>query len=75
VPNNFKPEISWNNEKTNEKLVVKTGGISDKGKERLLISRHPSKAAKRKVEEDEKEILEWNEDSGPKRICLTWKDE
>jgi hypothetical protein len=73
VPKNFQREISLENNKTNEKLVVKAGGMYEE-EERLLISRRPLKAAKRKIEEDEKEIFEWNEYIGPKRICLIGKD-
>jgi hypothetical protein len=56
-----------NNNKTNEKLVFKAG-VSE-GKETLLITRHSSKAAKHKIEEDEK-ISEWDFYKGDKRIYL-----
>jgi hypothetical protein len=70
VPGKFKQEISLNNNKTNEKLVMKA--TVSVGGERLLISRHSSKAAntKHKIKEDEKEILEWEHYRGDKRICL-----
>jgi hypothetical protein len=58
--------LSLNNDK-NEKLVVK----EEVSKQCLLISRRSSKAAKRKIEEDDKEILEWVQNRGPKHICLT----
>jgi hypothetical protein len=60
------------NNKTSEKLVVKVK--ANLSEERLLISRHPSKAAKRKIEEDEKEILKWDHYGGAKRICLDTSD-
>jgi hypothetical protein len=67
LPENFQQQISLENNKTNEKLVVKVKAG------RLLISRHSSKAAKHKIEEEEKEISEWKSygDNGPRRICLT----
>jgi hypothetical protein len=55
------------NNKTNEKLVVKAEVSC---KRRVLISRHSSKAAKRKVEEDEKEIFQWQRYSRRKQIHL-----
>jgi hypothetical protein len=70
VPKNFQLEISLENNKTNEKLLVKTqAGKYDS--QRLLISRHSSKAAKNKIEEEEKEITEWECYDGPRRIHLT----
>jgi hypothetical protein len=71
VPVNFQQQISLNNDKTNEKLVVKAE-VYEKGSDgnKLLISRHSSKAAKHKLEEDEKEVLEWEDYRGYKRICL-----
>jgi hypothetical protein len=59
-----------NNNKTNEKLVGKAGVSDGHGRETLLITRHSSKAAKHKIEEEEKEISKWNKDRGPKRIKL-----
>jgi hypothetical protein len=73
VPKNLQqPEISLDNKKTNEKLVIKAGaGKSEDQDKLLMISRYSSKTAKHKIEEDEKEILEWHNYRGPKRICLT----
>jgi hypothetical protein len=68
VPENFQQEFSLNNKKTNEKLVIK---LKVKPYEKiLLITRHALNAAKHKIEKDEREILEWNQYRGPKRICL-----
>jgi hypothetical protein len=77
VPRNHQQEISLNNNKTNETLVVKEGAerllilhgqrIYEKI---LLISRHSSKVAKHKIEEDEKEIFEWAHNKRTKRIKL-----
>jgi hypothetical protein len=71
VPENFQLKISLNNDKTNEKLVIKAGaGFHDE--QRLLLSRHSSKAAKQKIEEHEKKILQWNQYIGPpRRISLS----
>jgi hypothetical protein len=53
-------DISFENVKTNEKLVVKTG-IYDNGwmLQKLLVSRYPLNAAKSWIEANEKEIYEW----------------
>jgi hypothetical protein len=71
LPENFHPEIFLENNKTNEKLVVKAESDGS-----LLISRHSSKVAKNKIEEEEKEISEWRNYNGSRRICLTqqWND-
>jgi hypothetical protein len=72
LPENFKPEITLENNKTNEKLVVKVKAPARKyDAHRLLISRRSSKVAKNKIEEEEKEITEWSYYGGPRRICLT----
>jgi hypothetical protein len=74
VPKHFKPEISLENNKTNERLVFKAVSEGKEtviyGEQRLLISRHSSKDAKHKIEEEEKEISEWNKYRGPRRIYL-----
>jgi hypothetical protein len=76
VPKSFQQEISLNlnNNKTNEKLVVKAeAGLAGlrRYEQRLLISRHPSTAAKHKLEEDEKGIFEWDHFAeANKRICF-----
>jgi hypothetical protein len=51
-------DISFENVKTNEKLVFKTkSGASWKT---LMISRYPLNAAESWIEANEKEITEWN---------------
>jgi hypothetical protein len=73
VPKSFQLKISLNNNKTNEKLVVKAeaelAGLR-RYEQRLLISRHPSTAAKHKLEEDEKQIFEWDHYAEAKRISF-----
>jgi hypothetical protein len=76
VPKNYQQAISLKNDKTNEKLVIKSEAGLRQYEQSLLISRHSSKAAKRKLEEDEKEIFEWKSyrgyrERGDKRICFS----
>jgi hypothetical protein len=57
--------ISIDNVKTNEKLVIKTKSVGSWKK--LMISRYPLNAAKSWVESYEKEITEW--DTNHKDLC------
>jgi hypothetical protein len=52
-------DISIDNVKTNEKLVIKKANRGDVWEE-LMISRYPLNAAKSWIEANEKEIAEWN---------------
>jgi hypothetical protein len=57
------------NVKTGEKLVIKEAKFNERWIT-LLISRHPLKAAKKWIEANEEEILEWNADKLNRRIYL-----
>jgi hypothetical protein len=60
---------SAENAKTDEKLVIKEAEFKEWWI-KLLISRHPSKAAKKWVQANEEEILEWDADKLNRRIYL-----
>jgi hypothetical protein len=70
VPEDFQPEISLENNKTNEKLVFKAQA-GKHNKQSLLILRHSSNVDKNTIEEEEKEISEWDHYGGPRLIHLT----
>jgi predicted PolB exonuclease-like 3'-5' exonuclease len=53
--------ISLENDKTNEKLVIKTNVDDGEWKTwKLMIARYPRNAPKNWIEAKEKEIAEWN---------------
>jgi hypothetical protein len=71
LPNDFhsQEDICLDNGNTNEKLMAKmeesTGPYSDGYPDKedevvLLISRYPLDSTKRWIDENEKEVLEWN---------------
>jgi hypothetical protein len=62
-------DISFENVKTQEKLVVKTI-MHDLKWKMLLISRYPLNAAKKWIEANEKEIYEWNPEKLNRRINM-----
>jgi hypothetical protein len=55
-------DISIDNVKTNEKLVIKK--MKEDGERKWLISRYPLNAAKKWIETNEKEIYEWKWNNG-----------
>jgi hypothetical protein len=63
-------DISFDNVKTNEKLVIKmkAGGYWKRMK--LLIARYPLNAANNWIEANEKEMTEWNRENLERKIVL-----
>jgi hypothetical protein len=69
--NNQDIDISFENVKTNEKLVIKTK--SDGRWKKLMISRYPLNAAKSWIEDNEKEITHWSIEELYRKInILEW---
>jgi hypothetical protein len=66
--NNNVEDISFEDVKTDEKLVIKTKAEADYNGEwkTLMVSRYPLKATKNWIEANEKEIAEWTEWTGRK---------
>jgi ABC-type proline/glycine betaine transport system substrate-binding protein len=62
--------ISFENAKTNEKLVIKTESAHDDGWKMLMVSRYPLKAAKSWIEANENEISEWNKEKLYRKINM-----
>jgi predicted GIY-YIG superfamily endonuclease len=60
----FEWNISCENGRTNEKLTVK------RAKHIILISRHPSEAANKWIEENENEIKKWTSKEKDRLIAL-----
>jgi hypothetical protein len=70
-PDDIFEDISIDNVKTNEKLVIKN--IDDdewSSTSKLLVSRYPLNAAKSWIEANEKEIAEWNGEELDRKIIL-----
>jgi hypothetical protein len=65
--NNHIEDISSEND--NEKLVIKKAN-HDENWEKLLISRYPLKAAKKWIDANEKEIIEWDRKKLNRKINL-----
>jgi hypothetical protein len=64
-------EISFDNVKTNEKLVIKMkAGGNRKRMKLLLIARYPLDAANNWIEANEKEIAEWDGSKLERKIVL-----
>jgi hypothetical protein len=61
-------DISIDNDKTNEKLVIKIANHGNE--EKLLISRYPLKASKNWIEANENEITQWNGETLDRKITL-----
>jgi ABC-type proline/glycine betaine transport system substrate-binding protein len=59
--------ISFENVKTNEKLVLKK---MDYGDQNLLIARYPLNAAQSWIESNENEICEWDNAKLDRKICM-----
>jgi hypothetical protein len=59
-------DISVENVKTNEKLVIKKNDDNTE----MLISRYPLNAAKSWIEANEKEIFEWNREKLDRKINM-----
>jgi hypothetical protein len=62
-------DISFEDVKTNEKLVIKTKADKDTILQ-LMISRYPLNAAKSWIEANEKEIAEWYRKGFGRKITL-----
>jgi hypothetical protein len=70
----WQQDISLENGRTNEKMVIKRGKDMQKINQKVtLISRYPlleAAAAKKWIEENEKEILDWKLVEQHRRISL-----
>jgi hypothetical protein len=70
---NVQPDyISFDNAKTNEKMVIKTK--MDGQWKKLFISRYPLNAAKNWIETNENEIAEWHTSQLNRKIYVAWSD-
>jgi hypothetical protein len=68
-------DISIDNVKTNEKLVIETKGADADGfgqKFTLMVGRYPVKATKNWIEANEKEIDEWDGEKLNRKMILTY---
>jgi hypothetical protein len=71
LPKAFQPKegISLGNGKTNERFLTKME--KEKWEAVLKISRYPLASTKKWIEENEKEIFNWDSPGSCRTICLT----